>query len=157
VEREALTAEVERLDREIKRLIALADGDDDIEELKVKLGEKRSARAAKVARLEELAGRQDDAPAIRMARWLRDLIKGDWTWDDPPEAAGVYRQMLGSDVPEARQTLRGFLGGGSIVVTPTAPVNGDTGVGVSFRTEGDLGQLLGHLALKAPTARTSPD
>jgi hypothetical protein len=154
-ERESLTADVKRLDQEIKRLIALADGDDDIEELKTRLQTKKAARASAQERLESLAARQgEEAPAVVFAKWFREWLHStspEAVWDDPK---APLREMLSSDIPEARKTLRDFLGGASVVVSPEQTEAGTT---VSFRAEGDLAVLLGRLALlKASTARTSP-
>jgi hypothetical protein len=119
-EKAQLQSDVKRLDSEIKKLIILADGDDDIEELKARLGEKRQARSAKVARIETLAARQsEDSPAVAFAEWLI-------AQDVQQQADGTYRitmgvdlgEMLRSDIPQARQILRGFLKGGQIVLTP---------------------------------------
>jgi DNA invertase Pin-like site-specific DNA recombinase len=157
-ERAILEADLAALDREIKRLIALADGDNDLEELKVRLGTRKAARSEKVARLEALTSRQDgDSPAVVFATWFREWLQStspEAFWDAPTKAP--VAQMIGSDIPEARQALRGFLAGGSIVVTPEQT---ETGATVSFKTEGDLGALLGWLAVqsrKASTAYTSP-
>src|SRR4030095_4743305 len=86
-QRAILEADLAALDREIKRLIALADGDDDLEELKVRLGTKKAARSEKVARLEALASRQNgDSPAVVFATWFREWLPStspEAFWDAP--------------------------------------------------------------------------
>jgi hypothetical protein len=118
----------------------------------VRLGEKRQARSTKVARLEALAFRQSqdqDSPAMRFAQWCAlQQVKRQADGSVRIEIGVDLRAMMQSDIPEARQILRGFLKGGQIVLTPEALDVVEAGIrvhSVAFALSGDLADLLGRM------------
>ena len=146
-ERAALEDEVKKLDGEIKRLLILADdADGDFEALRARVAEKRAARTSKVERIEKLVARQGrTSPALKLAAsWVKSYKLEE---DGTIGMLGVnLAEMFKSDVPQARQILRGFLRGGFITIKPEAQDVADLRFhSVVFSFEGDLGTFLDRL------------